>query len=160
MGKWADELSKEIKLNLKNTNEKDLRFFRIDELIRNINRVDEFSNKCPDCNRKKTEITSIANTIEIAVNNPGKKRREYDKFINNLSKHMQKEHGYFAPYYFSYLYSFYGTIAGVVLGFIIYIFFPQNNWASFAIGLAAGIVLGYFKGLGKDNKIRREKKIM
>lgn len=160
MENWAEKTTENLKSKLNNSREKDLRFFRVDEFIRNIRRVDEFSEKCPECNKFKTDINAISENIHAAINKPGRHRRDYDRLINRLAKHMKKKHGFVAPYYFSYLYSFYGSIAGVILGTVLYFIFPDYNWTAFALGLTPGLIVGYFRGAGKDNKIRRQKKIM
>ena len=120
MENWAEQINSRIDINLKKSREKDLRFFRIDEFKRNVTRVGEFSASCSICNKTKIDIAESSETITEAVNVPGHARREFDRLISRLSKHMRKEHGFYPPYYYSYTYSFIGIVFGLVIGFILY----------------------------------------
>ncbi len=160
MGNWSENLIAQIETKLANTNHKDLRFFRIDEFKRNLVRVDSFSDKCQNCKTEQQNIQEVVNTIEEAVNNIGKKRREYDNLISRLSKHMQKAHGFYTPYYFTYLISFFGMIAGSVLGYFLMQLNPELKIELFCLGFALGLLPTYVWGHLKDKKIRREKRLM
>lgn len=160
MGVWAEEINSKIDINLEKSREKDLRFFRIDELKRNITRVDEFSVSCPFCNRSKIDIVETTDKIHEAVEFPGNSRREYDRFISRLSSHMQKEHGFFPPYYYSYWYSFIGILTGLIFGFFLYKIFPVYGETFLMASIIVGIIMAYITGSRKDNKIRSTKKIM
>lgn len=160
MGNWADELNQQIDLNLKEAREKDVRFFRVDEFKRNIERTDEFSARCRFCLHQKSEILTAVESLEEAVEIPGKKRREYDKLISSLSKHMQKEHGFYPPFYFSYLFAFFGLVAGFCISYLLTMVFPAHSEVIYLVGFTLGIVVAYFWGSHKDKKIRSLNKIM
>lgn len=160
MGNWSEELHNKIDEQLKNAREKDLRFFRIDEFKRNISRVDDFSNSCPVCKKEQIDIAEAVNTIAQAVNHVGKPRRDYDRLITRLSKHMQKEHGFYAPYYFTYLISFFGIIGGSVLGYLLMQLNADIKLELFLIGFSIGLLPTYIWGHLKDKKIRKEKRLM
>jgi hypothetical protein len=160
MVNWAEEINLKIDSSLEKSREKDLRFFRVDEFKRNIGRVDEFSKSCPFCFNQRIEISEAVETIYEAIQVPGSSRREYDRLIGRLAKHMRKEHGFFAPYYFSYLYSFIGILSGLILGFLLYKVFPENGEALFSACFVVGIVTSYIAGGRKDTKIRTAKKLM
>ncbi len=160
MGNWSEEINSKIDINLEKSREKDKRFFRVDEFKRNISRVDEFSGSCNFCQKLKTDIADQVETINKAIEVPGKSRREYDRLISRLARHMQKEHGFYAPFYFSYLYAFIGIFAGLFISFILFKLFPGNGEALFSICLGTGIVVAYLTGSRKDRKIRTAKKIM
>ncbi len=160
MGIWAEQIISKIDVNLEKSREKDIRFFRIEEFKRNILRVDDFSNSCPFCLKQKIDIAEISAKIEEAVEVPGNTRREYDRFISRLGKHMQKEHGFYAPFYFSYLYAFVGILTALVVGFMLFKLFPEHGEALFSTCIVIGIITAYFAGARKDNQIRTAKKIM
>ena len=160
MENWAGNIIKSIDSNLKETRDKDIRFFRIDEFKRNITRVDSFSKSCPVCMKEKINISEISDKIDEAVNVPGKSRKEYDRLISRLSKHIQKEHGFYAPYYYSYHYSFFGIVAGFIIGFILMKILPNYPIEMLSVGFISGLIPGYFWGLVKDKKIRSEKRLM
>lgn len=160
MGNWSEKIIQLTDTKLKGVRDKEIRFFRIDEFKRNIKRVDEFSASCPECKKEMINISEVVATLEEAINGPGKKRREYDRLISRLSDHMRKGHGFFAPYYFSYLYAFYGIVAGFLLGFVLTKLIPANDWEMLLIGVAIGIIVSYIIGSVKDKKVRSQKKLM
>ncbi|NQU84785.1 MAG: hypothetical protein HQ541_03410 [Mariniphaga sp.] len=160
MGSWSNEIINLIKANLENVKDRDLRFFRIDEFIRNIERTDSFSEKCPDCLRHKSDILEVIKNIDIAIKVPGKTRREFDCLTGKLSKHMMKEHNFYAPFYYTYLYSFFGIIGGLALGFLGSKLYPSDDWIVLVIGFVIGLITGNFIGINKDRVIRKNKKLM
>jgi hypothetical protein len=160
MGNWAEKIITSVDANLKDTRDKDIRFFRIDEFKRNITRIDSFSKSCPVCMNEKINISEISEKIDEAVNVPGKSRQEYDRLISRLSKHIQKEHGFYAPYYYSYHYSFFGIVAGFIVGFILMKILPDYSIEMLSVGFISGLIPGYFWGSIKDKKVRSEKRLM
>lgn len=160
MEKWATEITNKIDRALEGEKDKELRFFRIQEFKRNITRVESFSQNCPFCLHQKIPVSEISSKIDEAIQVPGKTRREYDRIIGRLSKHMQKEHGFYAPYYFSYTYSFVGILIGLVLGFLLLKIFPGYNLEMISIGFVSGLIPSYIWGSLKDKKIRAEKRLM
>lgn len=160
MESWATKTINTIDKKIEGIRDKDIRFYRIDEFKRNIGRIESNSNSCPYCQQQKINVSEISNKIDEAVNIPGKTRREYDRLISQVSKHMQKEHGFYAPYYFSYLFSFFGIIIGLIIGYILMKIFPAYWIEMLSIGFVAGLIPGYFRGFIRDNKIRSEKRLM
>ncbi len=157
---WSEKMIAQIDEKTASIKQRDIRFYRIDELKRNIQRVGEFSQNCPYCEKEKLNIAEAVKKIDKAINIPGKPRRDYDRLIGRLSSHMQKNHGFYAPYYFTYLYSFFGMLTGLLIGYLLMRLFPAHNWALLSAGFVAGLIAGYFRGSGKDRKIRSLKKLM
>jgi hypothetical protein len=160
MEKWAEKINSQVDTHLEKSREKDLRFFRIDEFKRNVARVEEFSSNCSFCNKTKIDIVEASETIAEAVNVPGKSRREFDRLITRLSKHMRKEHGFYPPYYYSYTYSFLGIAFGLAIGLILYNLIPLHGEVFLASAVSLGIITSYIAGTRRDNKIRKEKRLM
>ncbi|WP_167615489.1 hypothetical protein [Maribellus sediminis] len=160
MGNWSEEITAKIDSKLESARDKDILFFRIKEFKRNIARVDEFSTSCPSCKKEMIDIAEVVESIDVAVEVPGRKRREYDRLISRLSSHMRKEHGFYAPYYYSYIYALYGAIAGTALGFLFMKLQPLHKLEMFAIGISIGLVVAYFAGNIKDKKVRNDNKLM
>lgn len=160
MDNWATKIRTEIDIKLENTKEKEIRFYRIEEFKRNIKRVDEFASSCPYCSKEKTNITGIVKKIDEAVNVPGRSRREYDRIISRLSSHMHKQHGFVTPYYYTYLFSFFGMVAGLLIGYLLQKLFPLHNWEMLLIGFTMGLVPAYLIGNIRDKKIRANKRLM
>jgi hypothetical protein len=160
MGNWAEEVNLKIDKSLESAKDKDIRFYRIDEFKRNIERVHEFSTQCSFCQKQKISINDAAKTIQEAVEVPGKIRREYDRLISRLSVHMRKEHGFYPPFYFSYLYAFFGFLGGLIFGFLLSLIFPRLKEVMYSASLVVFIVGTYIIGSVKDGRIRTQKRIM
>ncbi|PIF03148.1 MAG: hypothetical protein CR987_00690 [Draconibacterium sp.] len=160
MENWTEKNIATIEEKLKDASTRDKRFFRIDELKRNVERVGQFSDSCGSCNKLKNNIEEVVKIIDIAVEQPGKNRRNFDKTINQLSKHMQKQHHFYAPYYFTYLFSFWGIIIGSLIGGIPLLFVANDKLLILSIGFSLGMIVGYFIGNSKDSKIRKENRLL
>ena len=160
MEEWSAKKIEIVDEKLKNARQSDLRFFRVDEFKRNVERVGTFAGKCPVCTKEQININSIAERIDRAIEIPGKERREYDRLINRLGGHMQKEHGFHTPNHFTYRYSFYGMLFGVAAGFLAMFISGGNNLAFLSAGFSLGLLIGYLYGGGKDRKIREKKMLM
>ncbi|MBN1986078.1 MAG: AtpZ/AtpI family protein, partial [Prolixibacteraceae bacterium] len=144
METWSSEIIKTIDSKLEGTREKEIRFYRIEEFKRNIQRVDEFSASCPYCAKEKINISDVTQKIDEAIKVPGKSRREYDRLISRLSSHMHKQHGFITPYYYTYLFSFFGMVAGLLIGYFLQKLLPMQNWEMLMLGFIAGLLPGYF----------------
>lgn len=160
MKNWAKDTITEIEAKTEGIRDKEIRFYRIEELKRNINRIDEFSKSCQQCEKEKIHINKIVKKIDTAIKVPGKTRREYDRLISRVSSHMHRQHGFITPYYYTYLYSFFGILAGLVIGFIFQRISSTKNWELMLIGFILGLLPAYFIGFFKDKKIRSEKRLM
>jgi len=160
MEEWSKQTISQLDEKTKNIKQRDIRFYRVEEFKRNIERVGEFSKKCPYCEKEKINIAVMAGKIDEAIDVPGKTRREYDRAISRLSEHMQKHHGFFTPYYYTYLFSFFGMVAGLLLGYLLMKLFPAYNFTMLSAGFVGGLLTGYFMGNARDKKIRASKKIM
>jgi hypothetical protein len=160
MESWADTVLKDMELRLTGTREKDMRFFRIDELRRNIRRIDEFAHNCDICRQFKGETNASMLHVNEAVNVPGQYRRELDRLVARLARHMLKDHQFYPPWHFNYLYSFYGIAAGSLAGFLVVIAIPSRPWELMAAGFVTGIIVGQLLGGSKDRKIRGDERLM
>lgn len=160
MESWLAKISTQIDSKLEGVNEKDNRFYRIDEFKRNISRVSTFSKSCPTCKTEMQNIQQATETIDDAINTIGKTRRDYDKLISRLSKHMQKEHGFYTPYYFTYIYSFFGFVLGGIIGYFLMSINPDVKLELFCLGFAIGLLPTYILGYARDKKVRAAKKLM
>ena len=56
MSDWAKQMISEIDEKLEGVKLRDQRFFRTDEFKRNIERIADFSEKCPVCSAEKLNI--------------------------------------------------------------------------------------------------------
>ncbi len=160
MEDWSSHMVSTVNEKLKDARQSDLRFFRVDEFKRNVERTGNFSGKCPVCKKEQINIREVVDKVDQAINKPGKERREYDRLIYRLATHMQNAHGYFTPYHFTYRYAFYGMSTGLALGFLLMMAFSDYNWAFLSGGFSLGLLIGYIYGSHKDRKVREKKMLM
>ena len=146
---------------LSGINDKDIRFFRVEEFIRMTTRNNHLATTCPTCAAFEQGISETVAVLDQAIKHPGKERKRYDQLISQLSKHQRRDHGFFPPFYHNYLYTFYGLLAGAILGALLSLIASSVSIWFFVVpfvivGLLAGQVIG---GL-KDSKIRTQKRIL
>jgi len=160
MENWAEKTIQVMNTKMEGTRERELRFFRLDELKRNIHRIGQFGSNCPVCEDFKAEVEAVFEHVNEAVNVPGPERRELDRLIFRLSNHMLKEHDFYPPNHYYYLYSVAGVIGGALAGFLLMEWFTATKWYLPAAGLVVGFFAGMISGIMKDRRIKRERKMM
>ena len=158
---WLNETEDLFRENLKGIHEKDIRFYRLEEFWRNIQRLDKFSNDCPVCKKMHSEVRETIAGMNYAVMHPGKKRRRFDRALSTLASHMTEEHGFLPPYYFTYRWSALGMPAGALVGALIdLVLFHGHKWGFIVGGTIIGLLIGYVLGGRKDNDMRARKKLL
>lgn len=161
MKQWNQKIAEQLKQELNDVKERDLRFFRIAEYLRMVKRVDDFSETCQQCRKFQAEIEREVKTIHLAVTETGKERRTYDRHIDQLARHMKKEHGFFPPYYYTYSYSFFYTLIAAIIGLLISLLFPSiDRWFFVVPGIIVGLMAGQLIGNRKDSQIRSNNKLL
>ncbi|WP_163716555.1 hypothetical protein [Mangrovibacterium lignilyticum] len=159
MENWYPGFEKEVVSQLKGSNERDLRFFRIEEYLRNGERVDENAGKCRECYSFRNEMEQMKDEVATAVNHPGKERRKLDKLQSRMNDHMRKEHGFFPPYYHTYMQSVIWTVGCMLVAFLLTLIFPGPEKVVFySPAFAIGVVTGQVIGGKRDRKVREDKK--
>ncbi|WP_423129293.1 hypothetical protein [Gaoshiqia sp. Z1-71] len=161
MSSWYSQFEQELLSGLEQIKSRDLRFFRVEEFLRNARRVDEFSDSCRDCHTLQYDIEKQKNTVAGAIRVPGKERRAYDRLQSRLNSHMRNVHGFYPPFYFTYLHSFLWTLALGVISLLVSLLFPGADiFAFLAPAFAVGVVTGQLVGGKKDRKIRSTNKLL
>ena len=161
MSDWNQKIVTDLRQELQGINEKDMRFFRVEEYLRIVERVDRFSGDCHECRQFKPEIEKHVPIIHHALKSIGKDRRSYDRHLSQLGNHMKKKHGFYPPYHFTYTYSFFFPLVLCVFGFLVSLLFPSISiWFFLVPGFILGLVTAQFYGGSKDAKIRATKKLL
>ncbi len=161
MGDWYNKIETRVTEQLKGARHKDLRFFRVEEYFRMTRRVEGFASSCRECNTFKYEIEKTSELVGQAVASPGKARITYDRLIGKLSKHMQKQHGFYPPFYFTYLLSVTYALVASVFGFVASLLFTQaDKWFFIITAFIIGLIAGNLKGAKKDSVVRNNKKLL
>jgi hypothetical protein len=161
MTEWSKEIAARFKQELAGVNEKDLRFFRIEEYLRIVKRIDEFADSCPQCKQFQPEIGHQAETIGRAIKNTGKERAAYDRHSDKLARHMKKVHGFYPPYYYTYSLGFLYTLVATTVAYAVSFLFPSiDPWMFVVPGFIIGLLAGQLKGAQKDAKVRADNKLL
>ncbi len=161
MENWYAEFEKQLVAQLKGSEVRDLRFFRIEEYLRNAQRVDEHAGKCRECYSLRQEMDSQRDSVATAVKHPGKERRALDKLQSKTNDHMRKVHGFYPTNYHTYLQSVYWTVGLMALAFLLTFAFPELEKAIFySPAFAVGVIVGQVIGGKKDRKVRETEKVL
>jgi hypothetical protein len=161
MENWYPGFEKKIVDQLKGSNVKDLRFFRIEEYLRNAGRTDGYASECRECDSFRNEIDQLSDDVAKAVQHPGSERRKLDSLQSRLNDHMRQAHGYYPPSYHTYLQSVYWTVGFMALAFLLTLLFPAVEKVVFySPAFAIGVITGQVIGGKKDRKVRESDKIL
>jgi len=158
---WNNHIEEKVRQQLSSFREKDIRFFRVEEFLRMSTRTNEFAGTCRDCASFKHQIEKQVETIGDAISHPGCTRRDYDRLLGKLSSHMQKQHQFYPPFYFTYLLGAVYTVIASTAGFLISLLFPAiSPWFFVIPGFILGLLVGQLRGAKKDSIVRKEKRLL
>lgn len=149
----TQEILRVMDQKLEGTPEEKIRFFRVDELKRNIERAGRFAPECEGCRQFIPEADAMAERIGEAMAVPGEARRELDRLIFRLSNHMMKEHGFYPVNHFSFRCSMWGIFLGLAAGYLLEkLVLAPEYWLP-ATGLILGLFTGQILGRLRDQRI-------
>lgn len=147
-----DDLTKEWSLTKYN-------FMKISTLKRLIQESEQFSEECTTCKKNTALFADMVKQLPFL--NEIVHRQPYEKKFNGIRNHFHKSHGFIAPDYHVGRYAITGLLSGMLLalGFS-YITAGVLVIDVLLMGLALGIITGYFIGFRRDAKFRRVKKML
>ncbi|MFC1932031.1 glycine zipper family protein [Chloroflexota bacterium] len=149
---WYNRIIKEISPYQDTLSKKDYKKYKVDLLLRVARRIDDFSSTCGECQLFQAEITSLAQGLGNLVQLPGKEeRKRYFKTINNIIKHLQKQHKLVTKGQYIGIGLAIGAGIGVALGAAL-----DNP----GIGPGIGTALGLAIGAALDNKAKKEDRVI
>ena len=150
--RWYDGIVKEINLHKDTLGQKDAKKYKLDLLLRVTKRVDSFSSECGQCQMFQQEVTALAQDLGNLIQLPGKeRRRSHIKKIDNIVKHLKKEHKLITEGYYRGMGMIMGPAIGTGIGAA-----SDNTGAGIAIGVAIGLVIGNYL----DKKAEKEGKVI
>ncbi len=152
MSKWVTDAISKTDEKLEGVSPYNRFLFRVEEFKKQIGRTGSFAKACNECRNNRSAIDEILLKLNEAVNVPGNTRREYDRLLSHLARHMMKAHRIYSPNYFRNLCAFFGMAAGMAAGFILFFAIPSLNWELLATATIAGSGAGYIAGMAKDRK--------
>lgn len=161
MENWYPEFEKSLVSQLQQAKPSDLRFFRMEEFFRNAERIGSLAATCRQCESLRLELDQLKSEVGKAVMNPGPERRRLDGLQSRINDHLRKRHGFYPPYYHSYMQSVYWTLSLMALAFVLTYLFPGLDKAVFySPAFAVGVITGQVIGGKRDRKIRENNKTL
>ncbi len=151
--KWYDDIAKQISLYKDSLNKKDYKKYKLDLLLRVATRVDSFSSGCGECQMFQSEISGLVEDINYVINMSmsKEKRQSYSKRLNNIVKHLQKQHKLVTEGQYLGIGLALGTAIGVAIG---------AGSDNVGVGIPIGIGIGIAIGAGLDAKAKKEGKVI
>ena len=149
---WYNRTATEINLYQDTLNKRDSKKYKLDLLLRVANRVDDFASYCGECHMFQQEVTALAQDLGNLIQLPGKeRRRSHIKKIDNIVKHLKKEHKLITEGYYRGMGMIMGPAIGTGIGAA-----SDNTGAGIAIGVAMGLVIGNYL----DKKAEKEGRVI
>ena len=152
---WYDKIAKEINLHKDSLSQKDYKKYKLDLLLRVAKRIGDFSSYCGECQLFQPEITKLTQDLSNLVQKPQpvakEGRKSYNKTLNNIIKHLQKEHKLVTKGQNMGIWMVIGTGIGAALGAAL-----GNPGLGPALGIGIGLVIGSHL----DKKAEKEGKVI
>ncbi len=157
--KWSDQMAEKIDDNANRyLSVRDYRFYQIEKL-KKIARLIEQQKDCSLCENLKQELEQIVDEMNRLINQSGTNRSEYENRVEALVEHLNKQHGVYRMYHFTYRYSTYAVLIAIVIGFLLsFAIYQQLEGMLFLVSIALGILAGNILGAKKDSICRKEKR--
>ena len=149
---WYNRTAAEINLHQDTLSKRDSKKYKLDLLLRVANRVDDFASYCGECQMFQQEVTALAQDLGNLIQLLGKeRRRSHIKQIDNIVKHLKKEHKLITEGYYRGMGMIMGPAIGTGIGAGL-----GNTGVGMAIGLAIGFVIGSYL----DKKAEKEGRVI
>ncbi len=150
---WYNKLELQIEEKLETLHAKDAKFYRVDYFLKLAKEVDRLSSKCVECKILKNNIEYTADDLDRLLSGQISYRKEYERKLEEIDKHLRKTHNIYPKQYFLYLYTFLGMLGGLILGFLISMIFSQSYLkVSLLIGFTIGLFAGRIWGKVQEKK--------
>jgi len=150
---WYSRTAKEINLHRINLNKKDAGKYKLDLLLRVVDRVDEFSIICGECQNFQGEISRLVADLGNLIQLPDSKegRKSYHNAINAIVKHLQKTHKLVSAGQNMGIWMAAGTGLGAAIGAAL-----DNPGIGTPLGVAIGLAIGSYL----DRKAKKEGRVI
>ena len=153
---WYHRISTEIGQHRHTLNQKEIKKYKLDLLLRVAGRVDEFSTICGECQAFQQGITGLVQELSLLVQMPTKEsQKHYSKTIDGMVTHLQKVHKLVKKGHYLGMGVGIGWAVGAGLGAALGAALDNPG-----IGTAVGIVLGIAGGRYLDKKAEKEGKVI
>ena len=149
--KWYGGIVKEINLHKDILGKKAAKKYKLDLLLRVAGRVNSFLSRCGECQIFQQDITQLTQDLGYIVQASKEKRKGYFKTLNNIIKHLQKQHKLVNEGHYIGIGMAIGAGIGTALGAIF-----ENPGVGTVIGTAIGLAIGAYL----DKKAKKEGRII
>jgi len=152
---WYDKIAKEINLHKDSLSKKDAKKYKLDLLLRVARRVDDFYSYCGECQLFQPEITTLVQGLSNLAQMPQpaakEGRRSYNKTLDNIVKHLRKQHKLVTQGYYRGIGMMIGAVISSAIGAAL---------GNPGIGAGVGIGLGLAIGSYLDKKAEKEGRVI
>jgi hypothetical protein len=152
---WYWEIEREIGRHKDWLDPKNYKKYKLDLLLRVAVRVDAFAAVCAECHAFQSEIESLVNDLGNLVQLPKQlarqERKHYFRRINEMVKHLQKEHKLVPENYYLGIGIAIGTAMSAGIGTAL-----GNPGVGTGIGIALGLAIGKYL----DNRAEKEGRVI
>ncbi len=148
---WYNDIVKEIDKHKDRFIEKDYKKYKLDLLLRAAKRVASFSVDCSECQNFQIEIKKLAENLGNLIQSSKEERKSYFRTIDNVIKHLQKQHKLLFEHENLGIWFTIGIVIGVSLG---------NLLDYIGAGIGFGLVIGAAIGSYLDDKAKKDGKVI
>lgn len=157
---WYKKIENKVLEQNEQLYKKDFRFYQVDVFLKLAKKVDEF-NSCKTCKQLKSQIEEVAGNLSDYLKGDVGSRRNYERKLNEISKHIKVVHKIYPKQHNLYTFSFYGIASGLGLGALIaYIIDKNYIEEGLIIGFTIGVIVGRIIGKIKDKRFHQEGKTL
>ena len=152
---WYDKIVKEINLHKDSLSQKDAKKYKLDLLLRVARRVDDFYSYCGECQLFRQEVTMLAQGLSNLAQMPQpaakEGRRNYNKTLDNIIKHLRKQHKLVTQGYYRGIGMMIGAVVSSAIGAAL-----GNPGIGAAVGIGVGLAIGSYL----DKKAEKEGRVI
>ncbi len=142
---------------------REYKLFTIARFIKSAKWTDQFSDHCPVCKKNQSDMLHAAREMESMIRPSSGGEAEFETLQDNVYHHLREDHNLTPRSYFTALYSFFGMIAGLIIGGLLGLLtdlildIEKERWLKngLLIGWFLGLVAGQIIGKRKDNRIKK-----
>ena len=148
---WYDKTIKQINLHLDTFSKKEAKKYKLDLLLRVAKRVDDFSSYCGECQAFQQDITRLTEDLGNISLMSKDEQKSYSGTINNIVKHLQKQHKLVSPGQTMGIWMAIGAGVGTALGVAL-----DNPGIGTPLGIGLGLAIGSYL----DKKAKEEGRVI
>ena len=148
---WYNRTVKAINFHLDTFGKKEAKKYKLDLLLRVAKRLDDFSSYCGECQAFQQDITRLTEDLGNISLMSKDEQKSYSRTMNNIVKHLQKQHKLVSPGQNMGIWTAIGTGVGTALGVAL-----DNPGIGTPLGIAIGLAIGSYL----DKKAKEESRLI